>query len=208
MKKMLTVFLCLTVLFGAEAFGISAAAQAKPSLAIRAFDNKAGGDAKAPASAITDMMTTELIKTGLFSLMEREKLDYVIDEILLGESGFMDPSTAPQRGNLIGAQYTMTGAITVYHYNAKGIVVPIPGLGGAGAAAKTGYVTLDIRIIDNTTGEVVYAAAETGSSNREVGGLVTRYGGFAGGSYGGILAAATRDSVIKHCRSMEDYYWE
>ena len=202
LSKALVALLCLAVLFGIEAVGTKTEAQAKPRLAIRAFDNKAGRDTKVPASAITEMMTTELLNSGLFSLMERERLDYVADEIRLGQSGLVDSSTAPEVGRIKGAQYTMTGAITLYHYNASGGVVVLPGL-GAGAAAKTGYVTLDIRIIDNTTSEVVYAAAETGAATRDVGGLVSIYGGFATGSYGGILASATRNSVIKHVESMK-----
>ena len=75
-------------------------------------------------------------------------------------------------------------------------------------ASATALVMLDIRIIDNQTGEVVYAAAEYGTAKREVGGLVTRYGGFASGSYGGILAAATREAVKRHISSLESLYWE
>jgi curli biogenesis system outer membrane secretion channel CsgG len=188
----------------------TAEAEAKPRLAVRAFDNKTD-ERSVPAAAITDMMTTELYKAGLFSLMEREKLDYIADEIRLGQSGLMDPSTAPELGKVKGAQYTMTGAVTVYHYNAKGGAVVVPGVGG-GAAAKTAYVTLDIRVLDNTTGEVVYAAAEQGTAKREGAGLVAMFPGFAAGgasaSYGGILAAATRDAVTKHAASIKQYDWE
>jgi curli biogenesis system outer membrane secretion channel CsgG len=182
------------------------AAGARPRLSVRAFENKAGGNV--PASAITEMMTTELYNSGLFSLMEREKLDYVADEIRLGQSGLMDASTAPEPGRIKGAQYTMTGAITQYFYNASAGIVPIPGVGGAGAASNTAYVTLDIRIIDTSTGEVIYAAADQGASNPSMGGLVTKYGGFASGKSGGILAGATRKSVVRHVESMKRHYWD
>jgi curli biogenesis system outer membrane secretion channel CsgG len=174
-------------------------------LAVRAFENKTGE--RVPASAITEMMTTELYNAGLFSLMERERLDVVADEIRLGQSGLMDSSTAPELGKIKGAQYTMTGAVTVYHYNAGGGAAVVPGVAG-GALGKTAYVTLDIRIIDNTTGEIVYAAAEQGKAKREAAGLLTRFGGFASGSYGGILASATRDAVIRHVEAMSEYDWE
>ena len=200
--NILVVLLCLTVLLAVA----TQAQAARPRLSVRTFDNKTDGNV--PASAITEMMTTELFNSGLFSLMEREKLDLVADEIRLGQSGLMDESTAPELGKIKGAQYTMTGAVTLYYYNASGGAVPIPGIGGAGAAGKTGYVTLDIRVIDTSTGEVVYAAAEQGKASREVGGLITRYGGFATGSYGGILASATRDSVQKHVKSMKGHYWD
>jgi curli biogenesis system outer membrane secretion channel CsgG len=199
--KAVLILVCLAVLLGAA----TEAHASKPRLSVRSFDNKT--DARVPASAITEMMTTELFNSGLFSLMERERLDLVGDEIRLGMSGLVDESTAPEVGRIKGAQYTMTGAVTVYYYNAGGGVVYVPGIAGAGAAGRTGYVTLDIRIIDTSTGEVVYAAAEQGAAKREVGGLVTRYGAFASGSYGGILASATRDSVIKHVESMKRYRW-
>ena len=173
----------------------------RPRLSVRAFDNKTT-NREVPAEAITDMMTTELFNAGLFSLVERERLSYVVDEIELGMMGLLDPSTAPEVGRVQGAQYAMTGAVTVYYYNTSGGVVFVPGIAGGGAASRTGYVTLDIRVIDTTTSAVVYAAAEQGSATRDAGGLVTRFGGFATATHGGILATATRDAVMKHVASM------
>lgn len=181
-------------------FTLTAVVEAKPRLAVREFTNKAGGNV--PASAITEMMTTELYEAGLFTLVEREKLKYVGEEIRLSQSGLMDESTAPELGRIKGAQYSMTGAVTEYHYKAAGGAIPIPGVGGIGGASNTAYVTLDIRIINNETGEVAYAAAERGASNQTLGGLITKYGGFGAGKINGILAAATRKAVIKHVESM------
>ena len=191
--------LCLLLVAALSLAGV-AGAEAKPRLAVREFENKAGGDV--PASAVTEMMTTELYEAGLFVLVEREKLNYVADEIRLSQSGLMDESTAPELGKIKGARYSRTGAVTEYHYEAAGGVVPIPGVGGAGGVSNTAYVTLDIRIIDNQTGEVVYAAAERGASNQTLGGLITKYGGFGAGKINGILAAATRKAVMKHVAAM------
>jgi len=191
----IVLILCLSLL-GSAAF---ATYFNKPRLSVRAFDNKAGGNV--PAAAITEMMTTELFNSGLFNLVEREKLNYVADEIRLGMSGLVDESTAPEVGRIQGAQYTMTGAITQYFYNASGGAVPVPG-GGAALLSNTAYVTLDIRIIDNSTSEIVYAAVEQGASNQTIGGVATKYGAFGSGKVGGILAGATRNAVIKHVNSM------
>lgn len=198
MRTKLTLGLCLSVLVACCA--LAGAVEARPRLAVREFESKTGGDV--PASAITEMMTTELYEAGLFTLVEREKLNYVADEIRLSQSGLMDEATAPELGKIKGAQYSMTGAVTEYHYKAAGGAVPIPGVGGAGGVSNTAYVTLDIRIIDNQTGEVVYAAAERGASNQTLGGLITKYGGFGAGKINGILAAATRKAVVKHVEGM------
>lgn len=200
-KIFLAVILVLVVACGAYA---------KPRLTIRAFENRTDRS-DVPSSAITDMMTSELGKAGIFNLLERERLDYLADEIRLGQSGLMDTSTAPRVGRIKGAQYTMTGAVTVYYFNAKGGAVFVKYLGGM-AAAKTAYVTLDIRIIDNETGEIIYTHNETGSAKRELAGAAGAYRGFfiggANATYGGILASATRDAVIKHVNEMRKYDWE
>nr|WP_315099958.1 CsgG/HfaB family protein [uncultured Fretibacterium sp.] len=194
------IMVTLAVLAISLALAGAAAAREKPRLAVREFENKAGGNV--PASAITEMMTTELYEAGLFTLVEREKLKYVGEEIRLSQSGLMDESTAPELGRIKGAQYSMTGAVTEYHYKAAGGAIPIPGVGGIGGASNTAYVTLDIRIINNETGEVAYAAAERGASNQTLGGLITKYGGFGAGKINGILAAATRKAVMKHVEGM------
>ena len=95
MKKFVFLLLCiLMVVCSASASpGLE-----KPRLSVREFDNKT--DAKIPAAAITEMMTTELYKAGLFNLLEREKLQYVADEIKLGQSGLVDESTAPELGKI------------------------------------------------------------------------------------------------------------
>lgn len=202
-KKFLSVLLSVIIVVLGTA---AVESEAKPRLAIRAFENKAGGNV--PASAITEMMTTELFNTRLFSIMERERLKDVGEEIRLGQSGLVDSSTAPEVGKIKGAQYTMTGAITEYHYNAGGGAVVVPGVAVGAMASNTAYVTLDIRIIDNTTSEVIYAAVERGASNQTLGGVGTAYGGFGGGKIGGILAGATRKAVIKHAESMKAVSWE
>jgi curli biogenesis system outer membrane secretion channel CsgG len=183
---------------------MASSAHALPRLSVRAFDNKAGSDTEAPAAAITDMMVTELRNAKLFTLIEREKLDYVTQEQELAASGMMDPSTAPEMGMIKGARYSMTGAVTICQYNAKAGGVYIPGIVGGVAAGRTGYVTLDIRIIDNQTSEVVYASAKEGKSKEEAYGILSAFGGFGKVEYGGILASAARDSVRQHVAALRE----
>ena len=194
--------LCVTLLAG---LAFAAPSSDRPRLSVRQFDNKTGQ--QIPAAAITEMMTTELFNAGLFNLLEREKLHYVAEEIKLGQSGLVDESTAPELGKIKGAQYSMTGAVTLYFYNSSGGVVYLPGVVG-GLLSQTAYVTLDIRIIANTTSEVVYAAAEQGAANQTAGGIILPIAAFGAGKSGGLLATATRNSVIRHVESMRTVDWE
>jgi curli biogenesis system outer membrane secretion channel CsgG len=201
-KYLSSLYLVLSLLCA-----FAADADAKPSLAVKPFIDKSGACAENVASSIVDMLTNDLFEAGIFTILERERMDDVMDEILLGDTGFMDSSTAPEIGRLKSAQYTMTGSITVFHYNAGGGAVYIPGIAGGGAAAKTAYVTLALRVIENETGEVMYSASQQGEATREAAGLVTLFGGFGTVTYGGILASAAQDSVSKHVARMEKIDW-
>ena len=182
---------------------------ATPRLAVRAFEDRTQ-EQDAPASAIMDMMVTELDKSGVFDLVEREKFDYIAEELELSQSGLVDPSMVLEVGKIHSAQYTMTGAITVYFYNEKksGFSVII----GSTVEAKTAYVNLDIRIIDNTTSKVIYSAVKQGQSKQLSKSSGLEFQEFFIGSknktYGGALALATRDAVMQHVSALKKRNWE
>ena len=186
-------------------FCLSCSADARPRVAVREFKDRSE-DGKAPAGAIMNMMVTELHKAGIFDLVEREQLNYVGDELKLAQEGLLDMSTAPKVGKLLGAQYSMTGAITAYYYSEKGSGFIVPVLGFA-TQAKTAYVMLDIEIIDNETGLIVYSEKQLGESKQVMKGALAAYKNFFIGGYnrttGGILANATRDSVMKHVAAIK-----
>ena len=185
-------------------------AEAKPRLTVKSFEDRTQ-EQDAPASAVMDMMVTELDKAGVFDLMERENFNDIAEELELSQSGLVDPSMALEVGKIQSAQYTMRGAITLYYYNEKasGFVLPII---GSAAMAKTAYVLLEIRIFSNTTGKVIYTSDQLGSSRQDAKGNLGGYKGFfIGGykrTYGGILASATRDAVMKHVKALKARNWE
>lgn len=182
---------------------------AKPRLAVRSFEDKTQ-EQDAPASAIMDMMVTELDKSGIFELIEREKFDYIAEELELSQSGLVDPSMVLDIGKIHSAQYTLTGAITLYYYNEKksGFSVIV----GSTVEAKTAYVTLDIRILSNTTSKVIYSAVKQGKSKQisKSSGLEFRelFAGSRNKTYGGILASATRDAVMQHVSAIKAREWK
>lgn len=173
------------------------AAQGKTRIAVLSFQDNSG--AGAPAAAIADMMTTELFNTGLFSVVERAKLDQVGAEQRMSAQGLMDPSSAVQMGKLLGADYLITGSVTQYKYEASGGVIPLPlgGLSGVAVGSETAYVTLDVRLINATTGEIVLTAKAEGAANQTQGGLAYDSTVFGTGKAGGLLGQATYKAVTK-----------
>ena len=201
LSKIFIVLLVLTLTVNAV--------DAKPRLAVRSFEDKTQ-EQDAPASAIMDMMVTELDKSGIFELIEREKFDYIAEELELSQSGLIDPSMVLEIGKIHSAQYTLTGAITLYYYNEKKSGFSI--LVGSTVEAKTAYVTLDIRILSNTTSKVIYSATKQGKSKQisKSSGLEFRelFAGSRNKTYGGILASATRDAIMQHVSAIKAREWK
>ncbi|MBQ7578052.1 MAG: hypothetical protein IJT21_07305 [Synergistaceae bacterium] len=184
-------------------------AESKPRVAVRAFEDRTQ-EQDAPAGAVMDMFVTELDKSGVFELVEREKFKYIAEEIELSQSGLVDPSMVLELGKVHSAQYTITGAITLYYYNEKksGFSIII----GSTADAKTAYVNLDIRIISNTTSKIVYSSVKQGQAKQtgKSSGLSFKefFVGSVNKTHGGILALATREAVMQHVSAIKAINWE
>jgi curli biogenesis system outer membrane secretion channel CsgG len=132
----------------------------KPRIAVLEFRNKAdsqwwwhGG-----SKAVQDVFVTELVKSGKFQVIEREQLSAIMQEKGLTLSGDVDPSTAVRVGKLLGVNYLLTGAVTEYGVTDKSAhgsgIGRLPGF----SAGKRSFVAaLNARLIDTSTGEIVWA---------------------------------------------------
>ena len=112
------------------------------TVAVSYFDNTSGDpELEALRKGLADMLITDLrVATGL-RVVEREKLEALLGEIELVESGYLDARTAQELGKGLGAQLILTGSYLVHG----------------------GKVRLDARVLRVETGEVVAAQSEMGS---------------------------------------------
>jgi len=139
-----------------------AIASDKPRIAVLEFKNKAdnqwwwhGG-----AQAAQDVFVTELVKSGKFRVIDREALASLMAEKNLSLSGDIDPSTAIEAGKLLGCEYFLTGAVTEYGASEAG------GSGfGISAGRKKFVAAMNARIIDTTTGEILWADEARGEDS-------------------------------------------
>lgn len=178
MRKSLVAVLCLMLIVGAVA--ALQAASDKPRMAVLEFKNKAdnqwwwhGG-----AAAAQDVFVTELVKSGKFRVVEREQLAALMQEKGLTLSGDVDPSTAVRVGKLLGVNYLLTGAVTEYGVTDKSAhgsgIGRLPGF----SAGKRSFVAaLNARLIDTSTGEIVWAD----EAQKEESSVKVSVGGFGGG---------------------------
>ncbi|MBC2695323.1 MAG: penicillin-binding protein activator LpoB [Desulfobacteraceae bacterium] len=164
--KLTGILLCVMILM------FLTTALAKERVAIMDFDNKSQHGGWQLGQGTSDMLTTELVKTGKFNVMERDRLAAIIKEQNLGASGRIDPSTAARIGKIIGVEYIITGAITEYGQSRAG------GGGGGVNIGKKGYhATVDIRMINAATGEIVFADSASHSKST----ITVRIFGIGGG---------------------------
>ena len=83
------------------------------TLAVLAFRNKTGQTSLDPLQkGFAFMLMTDLHQVEGIKLVERVKLQAILEELHLGASGIVDSNTSPQVGKLLGASYLVGGDIT------------------------------------------------------------------------------------------------
>ncbi len=181
-KLLLSAGLCAALLVPALALakGAKAGGSTKPRVAVIEFKNKADNQwwYHGGAAAAQDVFVTELVKSGKFRVVEREQLEELMKEKNLSLSGDVDPSTAVKIGKLLGVNYLLTGAVTEYGAQETGAHGGgIGRLPGFSAGKKNFVAALNARLIDTSTGEVVWAD----EARKEEGNMRLSIGGFGGG---------------------------
>lgn len=180
MKRILTLTLCavLATLVASPLF----AADDKPRIAVLEFENKANSGwhwwTNRGAEAMQDVFVTELVKSGKFRVIDRERLDALMREKNLALSGDVSAATAVQAGQLLGVEYFLVGAVTEYGATeASGGGSGRFGLPSVRAGKKTFVAAANARIIDAQTGEILWADEARGEESN----VRVRVGGIGGG---------------------------
>lgn len=113
-----------------------------------------------------DMLTTALFKTKRFAVLERAILDDVMKEQDLAASGRVQQGTGAATGGIVGADLIVAGAVTEFVTDALTVKAGTEAMGTDIDGSMTkGYVTLDIRVIDAKTSEIVAAMKVTGRTS-------------------------------------------
>src|SRR5208283_4030951 len=84
------------------------------------FVNKSSYGAGRLGTSASDILTTELFKTGAFILVERAQLKQILGEQALGQTGAVNPDTAAQAGKVLGLNALVTGSISEFGVSTSG----------------------------------------------------------------------------------------
>lgn len=91
----------------------AAAAEPKPRIAILYFDiSSTDPEHQVLKKGLAEMLITDVSSDPAITVVERSRLEEVIAELDLQQTGKIDPATAAQVGKLVGAQYLVMGSLT------------------------------------------------------------------------------------------------
>ncbi|MGH9500960.1 MAG: CsgG/HfaB family protein [Terriglobales bacterium] len=141
---------------------------------------------------ISDLLVTDLVKDGSYSVIERKALDKILKEQNFSNSDRADPNSAAKIGKLLGVDAIIVGSITQFGNETKNTGVGGGGggfggfgLGGFSHKKSKAIVAMTARIVDIDTGEILGVAEGKGESSRESTSLLGGGGnwhGFGGGA--------------------------
>jgi len=142
---------------------------------------------------IADLLVKHLVKDGTYSVIERKMLDKILAEQNLSTSDRANPATAAQIGKILGVDAIIVGTITQFGGETKetkiggaGAGIGGFGIGGFGKKKTKAIVTVDARVIDIDTAEILAVADGKGESKREGTSLIGGGGGWGGFGAGGV----------------------
>jgi curli biogenesis system outer membrane secretion channel CsgG len=121
------------------------------------------------ARGLTEALTTVLVRTGRFTVLERAAIQSVQQEQQIGASGAVTRETAARTGALLGAEVLITGDITGFTHSRSGIGGALSNIvKGLTVASErvTAEVTIDLRLIDASTGEVLMSYKGVGKASQ------------------------------------------
>jgi curli biogenesis system outer membrane secretion channel CsgG len=160
LRKSFLVSLCLLIVSS-----LALAQGLKKRVAVMDFEDKTGHGGWHIGSGMADMLTTALVKSGKFMVIERQQLEKIMQEQSLGMTGAVTPQSAAQVGKLLGVELMVTGSVNEFGEKSSSVggglgsrmSGSLGGLNRLGVSNKTARVGLDVRLVNTTTGEIVAA---------------------------------------------------
>ncbi|HUK25338.1 MAG TPA: CsgG/HfaB family protein [Terriglobales bacterium] len=142
---------------------------------------------------ICDLLVTNLVKDGTYSVIERKALDKIMTEQNFSNSDRANPNSAAKIGKLLGVDAIIVGSITEFGNETKNT-----GVGGGGGnwhgfgagsfkhKNTKANVALTARLVDVDTGEILGVAEGQGESSRSSTSMLGGGGNWSGFGAGGV----------------------
>jgi len=154
---------------------------------------------------VTDLLVRFLVENGTYSVIERKAMDKILAEQNFSNSDRANPNSAAKLGRILGVDAIIVGSVTQFgnetqnqNIGGAGGGLGRFGLGGYSHKKSKAIVTLDARIVDIDTAEILGVASGHGESARESTSLTGGGGGWSGfgGGHVDFGASDFRNTII------------
>jgi len=110
---------------------------------------------------LATMLSSALQQTSCFRVLESiDNFDDMAGEIDLGDSKYTRKGSSPKAGQMMGAQFIITGEVTEYNEGNTGIKLGVLGVGGG--KASIGFI---LKIVNPATREIIYSKSVKNDSS-------------------------------------------
>ncbi|KDC51505.1 CsgG/HfaB family protein [Pseudoalteromonas fuliginea] len=189
----------------------------KARIAVARFTDKSNNSKwwrKEIGDGMADQLTTALVSTNRFIVLERQALDAVLSEQDLAASGRVSALSGAAYGEIEGAEIVVIAAVTEFDDDSSGASVGSGGfIGDVFSSVSAGFsgshIAIDLRLIDTRTSRILAATSvEGGSKDFDFTGAATNFGGaLVGGNISGWSDTpkekALREVIIKAVEFLE-----
>jgi len=148
-KPLVAIIFLLTQILG----DLSYAQEAKKRIAVFPFaDANKAAQEEGYGAAVSEMLTTKLVNDRVFQVVERGRIQEMLEEQKLQVSGIVDANTARRIGSILGVDLLVFGGVSKFGE----------------------VIEADVRLVDAQTGEVIAAEYEQALGEGQLRAMVER----------------------------------
>lgn len=176
----------------------------KRRIGVVEFENKSAYGQGRIGGAASDILVTELVKSGKFIVVERGRMARILEEQKLQSQGLIDPATAARVGQVMGLEAIVVGSVSQFGVKKEGSDYLI-----TRTKRQVAEVTVDLRLIDVESGQVLLADSGKGRAKNSKGsflGMGTK-GGYDQTIEGDALRAAVSQFVTNISSQLNKKVW-
>lgn len=169
----------------------------RKTLAVVDFEDKSGYGQGRLGTPAADILSTFLFQSEQFILVERQKIDSILKEHQLEQSGVTDDTTAVKIGRLLNVKMIAYGAVTNFGQKPKSTSIII-----TDTKTQIAECRVTARLVDVETGEILFA--DFGSGVAESSATTTLGVGVRQGYDEKLAGEALQAAIAKFVDNMVD----
>jgi len=161
-------------------------------VAVLDFENKTKYGARSLADSAAEILVSEMSQSGAFIIVERKKLDAILQEMELQLSDLTEGDRTSEVGKLLNCEYLLSGVVSNFGLKTEGHDVLL-----AKQKTQTAQAEVDIKVMSVETAEIVFSGYGRGVATKKISSAfgMGGTGGYDETLAGECLRAAISDAV-------------